>query len=140
MAAPSRKNRRDRMKTLLEATELYQAVYASQPKNFDGQSPVATVHSGAMTSEEMTFAGAYELGLGIVVTHFVKRDGSDTDTVEDQLDALLVGLMDLVADNQADALWPNGLEIGNTRPDYFDVDGVEYRGETIELRPKIFFT
>ena len=132
---PSRQDKRDRIKAILDADGTWQAVYDHQPKSFGGQSPVATVHSGPVRTIEEAFGERKLLQIGIIVTNLVKRD--DAAMAEDTLDALLEKVVQLMADNQSDAEWEY-VEIEDTLPDYVTVDGVEYRAEIIPLWPTIF--
>lgn len=131
MSLPSRKTRRERLVSLLEATEDYQAVYDHQPKDFGGQSPVATVHDGP-TDLGMFSASYNEVRMGFVVTNYVRRDAAAT--AEDQLDALLATVHQMVRDNVADSGYWDILEIGGpTEPDYYNIDGVQYRVERVPV-------
>lgn len=132
---PSRQDKRDRIKAILEDDGSWQEVYDHQPKSFDGQSPVATVHSGPVRTIDEAFGGKKLLQTGVVVTNFVKRD--DAATAEDALDTLLEKVIQLMADNQNDSEWEY-VEVDDTLPDYVTVDGVQYRAEIIPLWPTVY--
>lgn len=134
---PSRESRRDRIQALLTANGSWQQVYNHQPATFNQQSPVVTVHSGPVRTIDETFEGHRLLQMGVVVTNFVKRD--DASSAEDTLDTLLQAVVQVVSDNQDDALWEY-VEIDDTEPDYVTVDGVAYRIEIIPLWPTVYMT
>ena len=134
---PSRELRRDRVQALLTANGSWQQVYNYQPKSFDQQSPVATVHNGPVRTIDEAFGGQAMLQLGVVVTNFVKRD--DAADAEDTLDTLLQTVVQVIADNQDDSLWEY-VEVDDTAPDYVPVDGVPYRIEIIPLWLTVFMT
>lgn len=134
---PSRETRRDRIQALLAANGSWQEVYNHQPKTFSQKSPVATVHNGPVRTIDETFEGHRLLQMGVVVTNFVKRE--DASGAEDTLDTLLVAVVQVVSDNQDDALWEY-VEIDDTEPDYVTVDGVAYRIEMIPLWPTVYMT
>jgi len=133
MSVPSRRSMRERLAALLTTAGNWQAAYNEQPQSFSGQSPVATVHGGSVTLPQETFGTDEDLVVELIVTNFVKR--ADPAAAEDSLDALLVALLDVVVANQKDASgnWDNLFIAGSTEPDYFLVDGKQYRGEVIRV-------
>lgn len=131
MSIPDRAEYREEIAALMTAAGDWQAVYDHQTKDFGQQSPVGMVHSGPVTWRETTFGGnGQEMQITVIVTNLVKR--TDDDAAEDTLDDLLMALIELVEANQDNALW-EFLSIGDTEPDYYTIDGVQYRGELIPL-------
>lgn len=121
---------------LLDAEGSWQAVYDHQPASFGGQSPVATVHSGGVEFPSETFGGDEDAVMELLVTNYVRRD--DADAAEDTLDALLIALVNVVKTNRTDANWSRLVVNGLTEPDYYVVDGVQYRAELIRLQATIY--
>lgn len=123
---------------LLDAEGSWQAVYDHQPASFGGQSPVSTVHNGGVEFPSETFGGGDEDAvMELLVTNYVKRE--DADAAEDTLDALLIALVDVVkANRKDDGNWDRLVVNGPTEPDYYVVDGVQYRAEIIRLQATIY--
>lgn len=137
MSVPNRQTRRDRLKALLVAAGVWQEVYDHQPKSFQGQSPVATVHGGPVDFPLMTFGGDEDAEIELWVTNFVKRD--DAAAAEDSLDALLLAVGDVVVANRKDAGFWNELFLrGPTEPDYPTIDGVQYRSELVRVVATVY--
>lgn len=132
---PSRTERRRHIAGLMEASGAWQVVEAHQPGTFGGKSPVATVHNGPVNWQALTSrrsGGKANYQMTFLVTNLVKRE--DTGDAEDQLDDLLVALLDLVEKNpKAPGLWLDLRAQGPTEPDYFIIDGQQYRGEVVRL-------
>jgi hypothetical protein len=137
MSVPSRETRREKLKVLLEADGSWQAVYDHQPASFGGQSPIATVHNGGVEFPSETFGGDEDAVMELLVTNYVKRD--EPDAAEDTLDDLLAAVVDVVKVNRKSAGYWARLEVsGPTEPDYYVVDGVQYRAELIRLQATIY--
>lgn len=137
MAIANRKTRRDHLQDLLIAKGNWQEVYKSQPPTFDGQSPVATVHSGGVETPQETFGGDEDVEMELLVTNFVKRE--EVDAAEDALDDLLVALIEVVLANDTAAGYWNDLQIrGATEPDYVMVDGEQYRSESVRVVATVY--
>lgn len=136
MSAPDRAVMRGALATLLEDAGDWQAVYDCQPKTFGGQSPVATVHNGPASFEFLAAghtptAYFYEF----VVTNLVRRGPDDAeDAAEAALDALLEAILDVVNANRRTDEWTLLDLVGPTEPDYYMVDGVQYRAEAVTVR------
>ena len=137
MSFPDRDTRRDYLAALLTAEGSWQIVYNHQPTSFQGQSPVATVHSGPVEWENLTAARALQVvRMTLLVTNYMKRD--DAEDAEDQLDALLATVVGLVNDNARVASIWNDLRITGTEPDYYLVDGEQYRAEVIRVEATVY--
>lgn len=138
MTFPSRQTRREWLKEILENEGSWQAAYDHQPASFEGQSPAATVHSGAMDWANVTGQrGVQVVTMEFLVTNFVKRH--DPAAAEDQLDSLLATVVELVnLHRQALGKWDDLRIVGPTEPDYYLVDGEQYRGELIRVEATIY--
>lgn len=138
MAIPNRTDIRERWVALVTATGTWRAVYDHQPATFNGVSGVATVHGGPFGQEEVVFGdGEPDVVVTLLHTNYARRD--DPDVAEDEMDALLVATAQLAADNQKDGSgnW-HELRLLDTEPDYYVVDGQQYRAEQIRLEFKIY--
>lgn len=123
---------RERLAALLTAAGNWQAVYDHQPGDFSGQTPVATVHGGGVGTGQDVFGSDLGRTVRLLVTNFVKRrDGAAS---EGNLDELLVAVLDLIKTNYKDAGNWLALEVeGASEPDYYLINGEQYRGETITV-------
>lgn len=131
MSIVDRASYREAIAALLTSEGSWQAVYDHQTKDFSQQSPVAMVHSGRVTWRETTFGGhGQEMQIMVIVTNLVKR--SDANAAEDTLDDLLQVVVGVAEANQDNALW-EALLVGDTEPDYYLIDGVQYRAERVPL-------
>lgn len=138
MTIPNRKDIRKRWVALVTATGTWRAVYDHQPATFNGVSEVATVHGGPFGQEEVVFGdGEPDVLVTLLHTNLIRRDAPSV--AEDDLDDLLVATAQLVADNQKDSAgnW-HELRLVDTAPDYYEVDGQQYRAEQIRLEFKIY--
>ncbi len=135
MSVPDRKAIREALQALFVAHGAWQAGYPSQPKTFGGQSPVFTLHNSNADWEHLAAGWAPQrFGYAFVLTNFVRRGPSDdADTAEETLDTLLAAAFTVVAANRSSALWTELDVIPPTEPDYFEVDGVQYRVEQIAI-------
>jgi hypothetical protein len=130
---PSRAARRERLQQILAADGSWQATYKAQPASFEGQSPVVTIHNGPVDWAPLTGQRRLQqVTMTLLVTNYVKR--GDAEDAEDVLDALLARLVALVnANRQVPDAW-NDLRVrGPTAPDYYLVDGEQYRAEVVEV-------
>lgn len=134
MTFPSREAIRDAWVELLEDSGDFDAVYGYQPDVLLGATNVATVHAGRFEQEEVVFGGSVpDVRVTLIQTNLVRRD--DPEAAEDALDALLAATGALVTANRADSttgLWQH-LQLERGEPDYFLIDGKQYRGEIINL-------
>ncbi len=120
---------------LLETNGAWQAVYASQPKSFGGQSPVATLHNAPLVWEALAAGFAPDLyEAEIWLTNYVRRGPEDDSAAaEALLDDLLEAAFAVVAANRIGAAWSEVVLVPPTEPDYAIVDGVQYRMERLRL-------
>jgi hypothetical protein len=139
MSAPDRAVMRGALATLLSDAGEWQAVYDCQPKTFGGQSPVATIHNGPANFEFLAaghapVAYSYEF----IITNHVRRGPDDAENAaEAALDALLEAVLDVVDENRRTDEWTL-LDLAEmTAPDYYMVDGVQYRAEAIRVRATV---
>lgn len=139
MSAPDRETLRAALAALLEATETWQAVYTSQPKTFEGQSPVATVHNGPARFEFLAAGHAPQAYFyQFVVTNYARRGPDDDEaTAEAQMDALLMEVLDVVDTHRREDEWTLLEIVGASAPDYYIVDGVQYRAEAVTLEAMV---
>mgnify|MGYP001568737700 CR=1 FL=1 len=126
----SRKTSRAQMATLLSAITTFVAVYDHEVKNFDGKSPVATVHSdGSM----QTFPDYLREKHRFIVTLWWKR--ADDDATEDYIDDLAKNVRQKLYDNVGAAGYWHDIEFDEeySQLDYVILDGEMYRRETIRV-------
>jgi hypothetical protein len=139
MSAPDRAALRGALATLLQTAGAWQVVYDCQPKTFSGQSPVATVHNGPASFEFLAAGHAptawfYEFE----ITNLVRRGPEDAEeAAEAALDALLETVLDVLDGNRRTDEWTLLDLVGATAPDYYIVDGVQYRAEAITVRATV---
>lgn len=97
----NRKDVREALATLLDASGNYQAVYDYPRKNLRGDTPVALVISVGVgrefASEHLNINNFY-----LLVLHILRRD---TTNVEDVLDNLEEGLAQILRDNYQTSDW-----------------------------------
>lgn len=139
MSAPDRAAMRGALATLLEDTGDWQAVYDCQPKTFGGQSPVATVHNGPAMFEFLAAGHApVAYFYDFIITNYVRRGPDDAeDAAETAMDSLLESVLDVVDENRRADEWTL-LDLAEmTAPDYYVVDGVQYRAEAITVRATV---
>jgi hypothetical protein len=135
MAMPGRGAIRAALKALFQANGAWVAGYSSQPKTFGGKSPVFTLHNDPLGWEWLAAGFAPDrYDVRFQLTNYVRRgQRDDADEAEAMLDALLEAAVAVVQANRTHALWAT-LEMENqTEPDYYLVDGVQYRVEVLRL-------
>lgn len=138
----NREAARDRLKELMEAEGLWAEVHSHQPSSIDSKSPVATIHNGYIEFTPLTGRGGrmqstYEL----LVTNLIRRDSAPA-AAEDLMDSLLsavAGLILTYSEGGPQEPWNHAWVMGPTEPDYYTIDGIQYRGEIIRAQFQAIF-
>lgn len=130
MAMSSRKTSRAQMATLLGQIATFVNVYDHQVKNFDGKSPVATIHSDGT---KQLFPDCLYEWHRFLVTLWWKR--TDDDATEDYIDDLARDVRQKIYDNVTAGSYWNDIEFDEeySTMDYVILDGEMYRREIIRV-------
>lgn len=127
-----RHGQRDALAALLVSAGNWQAVYAYQPVSLNGLSPVATIHAGPLRWAREAAGQETVVEAVLIVTNLVRRDLA-ADAAEDALDTLLAALLGVVAANDTGTKWDDLYVESPTAPDYYVVDGIQYRAEAVQV-------
>ena len=147
--AANRKDVRKKMAELLETalgagapTQLVQAFYKSQPRDFGGASPVVTVSGAGSDRPRMTQgAGRSTFWLNVhVFVVFALADGSWTeDDAEDRLDDIEAAVAAVIQNNRRLSGFWEALDYeSRSAAGSVEVGGVEYRREVIPLKVEVY--
>lgn len=130
----SRKDARGQLKstlktgieTILDIDGFTMPAYASEPKDFGGQSPVVTVHGNGTMTEFADYARERHRFL---VTTYWLRD--DPDTTEDGIDDLSQAIRQTLIDNtEVSGYWVDlDFDMEFSSEAYVIIDGRQYRSE-----------
>jgi len=126
----SRKTSRGQLATLLGQVTTFVNVYDHEVKNFDGRSPVATIHSDGTMQE---FPWCLREWHRFIVTLWWKR--TDDDATEDYLDDLAKDVRQKLYDNAEESGYWADIKFDEefSTQDYVILDGEMYRREMIRL-------
>jgi len=126
----SRKTSRGQLATLLGTISTFVAVYDHEVKNFDGKSPVATIHSDGSRQQFPDYLREWHR---FIVTLWWKR--ADDDATEDYIDDLAKDTRQKLYDNIEAAGYWHDIEFDEeySTMDYVLLDGEMYRREMIRL-------
>ncbi len=133
----NRKDSRAQLKTLLEATGVYQAVYEGDPKNTGGASPIGVIRD-RKSKRTRIIADTNDELFGYEIVNAVVRSGPNAGTekqVEDALADLEVAVATLVDTHPTLAGYWRDLvyDEAGTETSYDVIDGFQYRGEVIPV-------
>lgn len=126
----SRKTSRAQMATLLGEISTFVAVYDHEVTNFDGKSPVGTIHSDGSRQQFPDYLREWHR---FVVTLWWKR--ADDDATEDYLDDLAKAVRQKLYDNVEESGYWHEIEFDEeySEMDYVILDGEMYRRERIRV-------
>ncbi len=126
----SRKTSRAQIAALLSAITTFVAVYDHEVKNFDGKSPVATVHSDGSKQQFPDYLREWHRFL---ITLWWKR--TDDDATEDYMDDLAKSVRQKLYDNVEEPGYWHDIEFDEeySQMDYVILDGTMYRREMIRV-------
>lgn len=127
----SRKTSRGQLATLLgDNVATFVAVYDHEVKNFDGKSPVATIHSDGTRQQFPDYLREWHR---FILTLWWKR--ADDDATEDYVDDLAKDVRQTIYDNIEAAGYWYDVEFDEeySTMDYVMLDGEMYRREIIRL-------
>ena len=143
MSVPNRKATREAFAALLTTalvnSNLCQAVYAYQPADFGGQSPVVTVSALGSERVRRTQRGSENTFYFSVHVFALYSDRGDWDELdaENAIDNIEQAIAKTVDDNAATS-WANlGID-DRTVADNVEVGGNEYRREIIVVKAVVF--
>lgn len=118
-----------------------QAVYAYQPGDFGGQSPVVCVSSGPIRRPPLSFRGgqaALQLVVDVFVLYADEGAGYTEADAEDALDQVEHQVAGVVARYQEAGAWNTLDYAGDTTVDFLTIGGVPYKHERIPLAALLF--
>lgn len=126
----SRKTSRGQLATLLGAISTFVAVYDHQVSNFDGKSPVATIHSDGTRQQFPDYLREWHR---FQITLWWKR--TDDDATEDYIDDLAKDVRQKIYDNVDEPGYWIDVEFDEefSAMDYVILDGQMYRREIIRV-------